>query len=53
MVLNAAHTDRIVSNMFSKAVDFLGLTEDGTGRVAQGATKAQEVEDPSDPGSFI
>ena len=39
--------------MFSKAVDFLGLTEDGTGRVTQGATKAQEVEDPSDPGSFI
>ena len=52
-VLNAAHTDRIVSNMFSKAVDFLGLTEDGTGRVTQGATEAQEVEDPEDPGSFI
>ncbi len=53
VVLNAAHTDRIVSNMFSQAVDFLGLTEDGTGRVTQGATEAQEVEDPEDPGSFI
>ena len=52
VVLNAAHTDRIVSNMFSKAVDFLGLTEDGTGRVTQGATEAQEVEDPDDPGAL-
>lgn len=53
LVLNAAHTDRIVTNSFSKAVEFLGLREAGDGRVVQGATEADEVEDPSDPGSFI
>ncbi|MCB1123008.1 MAG: TonB-dependent receptor, partial [Verrucomicrobiae bacterium] len=51
--LNASHTDRIVSNSFSKAVDYLGLTEGADGLVVQGATEAAMVPDPEDPENTI
>ncbi len=53
LTLNAAHTDRIVSNSYGKGVAFTGLMEVGDGTVLQGATEAAEVEDPDDPGSTI
>ena len=51
--LNAAKTDRIVSNSFSKAVAFLGLTEGAGGLVVQGATEAGDIVDPEDPENTI
>ncbi|MDE0769391.1 MAG: hypothetical protein OSB19_13485 [Opitutaceae bacterium] len=53
LTLNAAKTDRIVSNSFGKGVAFTGLMEAGDGLVIQGATEASEVDDPDDPGSTI
>ncbi len=49
LTLNAAKTDRIVSNSYSQGVAFLGLIEGDDGRVLQGATEADEVPDPDDP----
>ena len=43
--LNASKTDRIVSNSFSKAIDFLGLTKGEDGRLVQGVTE-MEIPDP-------
>ncbi len=43
--LNASKTDRIVSNSFSKGIDFLGLTKDDEGRLVQGVTRTQ-IPDP-------
>ena len=43
--LNASHTDRIVSNSFSKGIDFLGLTKGEDGRLVQGVTRTQ-IPDP-------
>lgn len=43
--LNASKTDRIVSNSFSKAIDFLGLTRGEDGRLVQGVTEV-EIPDP-------
>lgn len=52
--MNAAKTDRIISNMFSQGMVFVGLQEAGDGRVIQGATEIDEVEDPDDEdGGFI
>jgi len=53
LTLNAAKTDRIVSNSFGKGVAFTGLMEAGDGLVVQGATEASEVDDPDDEGSTI
>ena len=53
LTLNAAKTDRIVSNSFGKGVAFTGMMEAGDGLVIQGATEASEVDDPDDPGSTI
>ncbi|MDA0347579.1 MAG: hypothetical protein O3C43_10265 [Verrucomicrobia bacterium] len=53
--LNASKTDRIVSNSFSKAIDFLGLTKDADGRLVQGVREA-EIQDPdpdAEPGDTI
>ncbi len=49
LTLNAAKTDRIVSNSYGQGVAFLGLMEAGDGTVIQGATEADEVPDPDDP----
>ena len=51
--MNAAHTDRIVSNSFSKGIEFLGLMEAGDGRVIQGVEERGSVEDPDDPENTI
>ena len=53
VTLNAAKIDRIVSNSYSQGVAYLGLIEAGDGTVVQGATEADEVDDPDDPGSTI
>ena len=53
LTLNAAKTDRIVSNSYGKGVAFTGLMEVGDGTVIQGATEADEVPDPDDEGSTI
>jgi hypothetical protein len=53
LTLNAAKTDRIVSNSYGKGVAFTGLIEVGDGTVIQGATEADEVPDPDDEGSTI
>jgi iron complex outermembrane recepter protein len=52
LVLNASKTDRIVSNSFSKAIEWYGLTEGADGLVVQGATQVQ-VPDPEDPENSI
>lgn len=51
--LNAAKTDRIVSNSFSKTVPFIGLTFGEDGRAIQGVTAAGEIPDPEDPDATI
>ena len=46
LTFNAAKTDRIISNMFGKGIEFVGLQEAGDGRVIQGVVEAGVVPDP-------
>ncbi|MCZ6672266.1 MAG: TonB-dependent receptor [Verrucomicrobia bacterium] len=50
--LNASKTDRIVSNSFSKAIDFLGLIKGEDGLLIQGFSE-QEFPDPEEEGETI
>jgi hypothetical protein len=53
--LNASKTDRIVSNSFSKAIDFLGLTRGEDGLLVQGVRET-DIPDPdpdAEPGDTI
>lgn len=51
--LNASKTDRIVSNSFSKAIDFLGLTKDDDGRLVQGVTESEFPDPEGEEGDTI
>lgn len=52
LTLNAAKTDRIVSNMYSKAIDFLGLMKGEDGLVVQGVSET-EFPDPENEGDTL
>jgi hypothetical protein len=50
--LNASKTDRIVSNLYKKAIPYLGLTRGEDGRLVQGVTE-QLFPDPEEEGEFL
>ena len=51
--LNAAKTDRSVTNLYKRSQAHLGLIRGADGLVQQGATLDAAVPDPNDPGSTI
>ncbi len=53
VTLNASHIDQQVQNLYRESQAHLGLIKGADGLVQQGATFADDVEDPNDPGSTI